>query len=158
MILYGSQHQMWYYSFAPSGPLSWTRYQMGYYAGHSTKCNTTVRQLTPICLICLHCTKCSTFAWPWVFRAQSYVWLCHGFSVSNPGNDAKCIFEQVDYQSCQCPCCVWKIHRRGMTQSTRNFWRSGWFVGTKLQLKNKKNSPSTINNHLLFDVQTAYGS
>ena len=36
----------------------------------------------------------------------------------------------------------------------------GWSVGTNLPscwlLKNKKNSPSTINNHLLFDVQTAY--
>ena len=35
-------------------------------------------------------------------------------------------------------------------------------VGTKLpeclQLKNKKHSLLTINNHLLFDVQTAYNS
>ena len=49
-----------------------------------------------------------------------------------------------------------------MTQFIRNFfWRSGWSVGTKLpvcwQLKDKKNSPSTINNHsFLFDVQSAY--
>ena len=38
------------------------------------------------------------------------------------------------------------------------FWRSGWSFGTNLagcwQLKNKKNSPSTINYHLLFDVHT----
>ena len=50
-----------------------------------------------------------------------------------------------------------------MTQSIRNFfWRSGWSVGTNLpkcwQLKNKNNSPSKINNHLLFDVQTAQSS
>ena len=49
-----------------------------------------------------------------------------------------------------------------MTQSIQNnFWRSAWFVWTKLpgcwQLKNK-NSPSKTNNHLLFNVQTAYSS
>ena len=49
-----------------------------------------------------------------------------------------------------------------MTQSIWNFfWQLGWFVGTKLtrcwQLKNK-NSPSTINIHLLFDVQTESSS
>ena len=46
-----------------------------------------------------------------------------------------------------------------MTQSIRNFWPSGWSVGTKLpgcsQRKNKKISPLTINP-LLYDVQTAY--
>ena len=46
-----------------------------------------------------------------------------------------------------------------MTQSIRNFLRSGWSVGTKVpgcwRFK-KKNSPSTINNHLLFGVPTAY--
>ena len=46
-----------------------------------------------------------------------------------------------------------------MTQFNRNFWRSVWSDGINLpgclQLKNK-NSPSTIKNHLLFDVQTAY--
>ena len=50
-----------------------------------------------------------------------------------------------------------------MTLSIRNFFqRSGRFVKTKLsgcwQLKDKKNSPSTINNHSLFDVHTEYSS
>ena len=50
-----------------------------------------------------------------------------------------------------------------MTQSIWNFfWWSGWSIGTKFpgcwQLKDKKNSPSTINNHLLFNVQTSYSS
>ena len=48
-----------------------------------------------------------------------------------------------------------------MTQSIQNFWQLGWSIGTKLpgcwQLKNK-NSLTTIYNHLLFDVQTAYSS
>ena len=49
-----------------------------------------------------------------------------------------------------------------MPQSIRNFfWRSGWSVGIKLagclQLKNK-NSSSTVNNHVLVYVQTAYSS
>ena len=60
-----------------------------------------------------------------------------------------------------CPHCVWKIHRKGITQSIRNFWRSGWSVGTKLtgcwRLKDK-NSSSKLNNHLLFDVHIAYRS
>ena len=49
-----------------------------------------------------------------------------------------------------------------MTPSTRKFfWQFGWSIRTKLpgcwQLKNK-NSPSIMNYHLLFDVQTAYSS
>ena len=48
-----------------------------------------------------------------------------------------------------------------MIQTTRNFfWRSGWSVEQsclgRWLLKNKKNSPSTINNHLLFDALTPY--
>ena len=34
--------------------------------------------------IYFHGTKCSTIAWPWIFKVESCVWLCHGFSGSNP--------------------------------------------------------------------------
>ena len=52
-----------------------------------------------------------------------------------------------------CPRWVWKFHRKGMTQFIQNFFcRLGWSVGIKLpqcwQLKDKKNSQSTMNNHL----------
>ena len=57
---------------------------MWYYAGHSTKCNTTICQLNTICLICLHGTKCSTIAWPWGFRVESCLWLLRGFLGPNP--------------------------------------------------------------------------
>ena len=56
------------------------------------QCNTTVWSGYPyqiICLICLNYTKYSTIAWPWVFRVESCVWLCHGFLGLNPGNGAK---------------------------------------------------------------------
>ena len=32
-----------------------------------------------------------------------------------------------------CPRCVWKIDRRGMTESAQNFWQLGLFVGTSCQ-------------------------
>ena len=67
---------------------------------------------------------------------------------SHPGNGAKCP-RSASWQE--------------ETQSIQDFfWRSWWSVGTKLhgrwQLKNGENSPSTINNHLWFDVQAAYNS
>ena len=39
-----------------------------------------------ICLICLHGTKCSTITWPWVFREESCIWLCHGVFGLNPAS------------------------------------------------------------------------
>ena len=71
-----SWHQMWFYTFAPSGPVSWARYQMWCYARHSTKC-TTVCQLITI----LHG---STITSQWVFRVESCLWLCCGFLGLNP--------------------------------------------------------------------------
>ena len=73
---------------------------------------------------------------------------------SYPGNGAKYVSRLFVYQSSPCLRSVWKIRWKGMTQFIRNFfWRLGWFVGRKLpgcwQLKDKKNSTSTIINHLL---------
>ena len=56
------------------------------YTGHSTKCNTTVRQQTTICLICLHDTRCSTISCPMVFRVESCLWLHRGFFGPNPAS------------------------------------------------------------------------
>ena len=75
---------MWYYVFAPSGLLSWARYQTWYYSGHSTKCNTLIRQLTTMSLICLHSTKCCAIAWPWVVKVESCFWVRRGFLGPNP--------------------------------------------------------------------------
>ena len=55
----------------------------------STKRVSTSCQLTTICLIYLHGTKCSTIAFSGGFMVYSCVWLCRGFSGSNPGNGTK---------------------------------------------------------------------
>ena len=55
----------------------------------------------------------------------------------------KCVSVLLVYQPSQCPCCVWKIHGWGTTQSIQNFFgRWGWFSGTNClgvgKLKKKK--------------------
>ena len=70
------------------------------------------------------------------------------------GNSAKCVSRLFVYHSFRCPRFVWMILRERITQFIRIFFRrSGWFFGTKLpgswRHLDKKNSPRTINNHLL---------
>ena len=45
------------------------------------------------CLICLHGTKCSTIAWPWVFRIESCLWLRSRFLGPNPASGCVADFQ-----------------------------------------------------------------
>ena len=46
-----------------------------------------------ICLICLNGTKCSTIAWPRVFKVESCLWWRRGFLGSNAASGC-----DVDFQ------------------------------------------------------------
>ena len=76
-------------------------HRQGPYLGHGNKCNTTVRQLATLCLICLHSTKSSTIAWPWVFKVESCLWLCQGFLEPNPTPGCVTDFRVESCKRCQ---------------------------------------------------------
>ena len=98
---------------------------------------------------------------PWVFMAESSVGC-----VANYQSRIQLMVPNAFLRSSFInPACSHAVFERSTDQEWHNQSGTsdgrGWSVGTNLpgcwQLKNK-NSLSTINNHLLFDVQTAYSS